>query len=173
MLQIENLESRKDETTASNSNNRVIQIINDNQGPITCVTFAKRDSDMIAAGYHSGQIRIFSTRSGKLLSTAQIHQAPVTRLKLTDCRNYLVSLASDGSVFNLTNDGECEQVAELVSQHKSAIHALGVSKFNFVVTGSKNFDLCVYAGLDSIEGMHDQEYESPFGRCTFLAGSFI
>jgi len=151
-------------------------VINEKTGPITSVVFFKDNGEMIAAGYHSGHIRIFQTLSGALLSETQIHPKPITRLKITDCGNYLVSATSDGScsVLYLSGDGQCQHAAELVSQHKSAIHALAINIFGWIVTGSENSFLCVYADLNLVKETHDQRFsDDALDKAEFLEGSFL
>jgi len=100
--------------------------------------------------------------------TFRAHEAPITRLRFTNCANYLISTSSDStaSVLSLTN-----VLARLVGPSEQAIQALAVSSGNLIATGSDDCHLCIYAGLHQVQEAHDEQFSDDYldGKKTLSA----
>ncbi len=71
----------------------------------------------MAAGFQSGEVKVYEVASGEVVSSGQGHEAFVTRLKFSGCGSYLVSTASDGTgkVMSFGKNVKLVVVGELVS----------------------------------------------------------
>lgn len=147
----------------SGSIGKLVHVIKSDQSiPITSVCFYKKNGQYIAAGYHSGEIKIYETLNGSLTFEAKLHNVSVIRLKFTECGNYLISTANDGSikVVLFTRNENCVLIGELIG-NKKPVSGLDVNLNNIVVTGSEDSILNIY-DLNKITSYYDEQYTDEY-----------
>lgn len=152
----------------SGSVGKQIQVIeNPNSVGITSVCFFQKTGEFVAAGFHSGEVKIYETANGAVVFSERVHDAFVARLKFSGCGSYLISTANDGTgrIISFAKNTKSVVVGELAlagNQAKSPVNALAINENNAIITGSESSILAVYDNLHTITDSFDEQFTDEY-----------
>jgi telomerase protein component 1 len=161
----------------SGSVGKIVRIIKENdKNPITSVCFENKTGKYLAAGYHSGEIKIYETNTGSLkLRIEKVHDTPIKRVKYSSCNRFLLSSANDGTVriteliqFENKKLAKSKLVGEFKGNAKS-VNSFSINQYDIVITGSEDCILNIYEpsecmksnidDFDKIQSLFDVDME--------------